>query len=243
MRNSRICGNWGVFFLGMAFVLIFFSWIGSVYGVGEVQSLLSAEGMRWMLGHVVEDYVQTPVLGNVMVLMMGLGVGAKAGMYNALKRFLHNIHSLSRKERRALMLSVVVWWAYVLLMLLVMLFPWSFLLSVTGSWNHSPLLMGSAYLFSLGMGITGMVYGCISDVFKRVSDVFESMSFLLARHASYFVTLFLVVQCFGFLNYTQLDTWLGLSEEAVAVLFNFSCYFPLLYDLIVVAGSQKKSLD
>ena len=84
MRNSRICGNWGVFFLGMAFVLIFFSWIGSVYGVGEVQSLLSAEGMRWMLGHVVEDYVQTSALGNVMVLMMGLGVGAKAGMYNAL---------------------------------------------------------------------------------------------------------------------------------------------------------------
>ena len=33
---------------------------------------------------------------------MGLGVGAKAGMYNALKRFLHNTHSLSRKERRAL---------------------------------------------------------------------------------------------------------------------------------------------
>ena len=233
MKNSRICGNWGALFLGMTFILIFFSWIGSIYGVGEVQSLLSAEGLRWMLGHVVEDYVQTSALGNVMVLMIGLGVGAKAGMYNAVKRFLHNTHSLSRKERRALMLSVTVWLLFVLSMLVAMLLPWSFLLSVTGSWNHSPLLMGGVYLFSLSVGITGMVYGSISDVFKRVSDVFESMSFLLARHASYFVTLFLVVQCFGILNYTQLDTWLGLSEEAVAVLFNFSCYFPLLYDLFL----------
>lgn len=241
MKNSKIGGNWGALFLGIAFVLIFFSWIGSIYGVGEVQNLLSAEGLRWMLGHVVEDYVRTPALGNVMVLMIGLGIGAKAGMYNAVKRFLHKTNSLSRKERRALMLSVVVWLVYVLSMLIVMLLPWSFLLSVTGSWNHSPLFMGGVYLFSVGMGLTGIVYGCISDVFKRMSDVFESMSFLLARHASYFVTLFFVVQCFGILNYTQLDAWMGLSKEVVVVLFNFSCYFPLLYDLIVVGSSRKNS--
>ena len=52
--------NGAVFFFLLTLLVAFFSWIGSVYGGNEVQSLLSAEGIRWSLGHIVENYVQTP---------------------------------------------------------------------------------------------------------------------------------------------------------------------------------------
>ena len=39
-----------VFFL-LTVAVALFSWIGSIYGLGKVQSLLSPEGIRWELRH------------------------------------------------------------------------------------------------------------------------------------------------------------------------------------------------
>ena len=60
MRNNRYLYGWGVAFFLMTVVLALFSWIGSIYGIAEVQSLLSAEGVRWMLNHSVTNYLQAP---------------------------------------------------------------------------------------------------------------------------------------------------------------------------------------
>ena len=49
------------FFL-LTVMLLFISWIGSVYSWGEVQSLLSAEGLRWLLRSIADDYASSPVL-------------------------------------------------------------------------------------------------------------------------------------------------------------------------------------
>lgn len=71
MKNRKYISRVGICFFFMTWVLALFSWIGNIYGVGEVQSLLSAEGIRWVLGHVVENYVQAPALGVVLILFMG----------------------------------------------------------------------------------------------------------------------------------------------------------------------------
>jgi len=58
-----------VFFL-LTVAVALFSWIGSIYGLGKVQSLLSPEGIRWELRHAMGNFVQTPALGIVMMLFL-----------------------------------------------------------------------------------------------------------------------------------------------------------------------------
>ncbi len=228
MKSNAWHGRFSLTFFLLTVLLALFSWIGSVYGAGEVQSLLSAEGIRWMLGHVVENYVQTPALGLVLVLFMGLGVGIRAGLYDVLKRFCRKEKLLSRKERRALLMSAIAFGLFVALIVVALLLPWNFLYGVTGSWEHSPIAKGWSYLLSVGIGLSGMVYGYVSDVFRNLADVVRGMSLLISRLASYFVTLFFVVQFFSSLAYTGLAEWIGLPDGVVEVLFQLFCYLPLL---------------
>jgi len=227
MKSSQWHSRLSLAFFLMTLVLALFSWVGSVYGLGEVQSLLSAEGVRWLLGHTLENYVQTPALGISLVLFMGLGVGYRSGLYDALRRFLHKEKMLSRKERRALTLAVAI----VLLLGIgvgVSLFlPWNLFWGVTGGWLHSPISKGVVYLLSVGVGLVGMVYGYAADVYRKLSDVFQGMSDLIVRRAPFFVTLFFVVQFFEALEYVRLAESLHCPKEFVEVVYQVCCFVPV----------------
>lgn len=229
MKNKYSIHRFSIVFLGLTLALILVSWIGSIYGVGEVQSLLSADGIRWLLGHVVENYVQAPALGVMLILFMGLGVVVRSGLYDVLKRLGQKEKQLSRKERRALTLAVAIGGFYGLLVILSLFLPWNFLLGITGSWLHSPFSKGLVYILSVGVGLSGMVYGYMSDAFHRLSDVFEGMSFLIARSASYWVALFFVVQFFSSLEYTRLMEWVKVDGGILDILYPLFCYIPLLF--------------
>lgn len=228
MKNKLHNPNGAAFFFLLTLLVAFFSWIGSVYGVDEVQSLLSAEGIRWSLGHIVENYVQTPALGIVLILLMGVGIGVRAGFYDALRRLFRKERLLSRKERRALTLASVTLLLYVIVVVGAFLLPWNFLLGVTGDLFPSPFAKGAVYILSLGIGVSGIVYGSAVDSFRNLSDVVGGMSSLIARKAPYFVTLFFVVQFFSSLAYTGLAEWAHIPDEIVKILFYLSCYLPLV---------------
>ena len=227
MKSSQWHSRLGVVFFLMTLVLALFSWVGSVYGLGEVQSLLSAEGVRWVLGHTLENYVRTPALGMVLVLFMGLGVGFRSGLYDALRRFLHKEKMLSRKERRALALAMAVLLLLGILVGVSLFLPWNLFWGVTGSWMYSPISKGMVYLLAVGVGLGGMVYGYVADVYRNLSDVFQGMSCLIARRASFFVTLFFVVQFFEALEYVRLAESLHFSSEFVEVVYQLCCFIPV----------------
>ena len=81
-----------MFFL-LTLGIIFLSWIFDVYGLnvrlpqtGEeirVQSLLSPEGLRWLLRHVVTNFTGFAPLGLVIVAMFGIGVAQHSGVIDA----------------------------------------------------------------------------------------------------------------------------------------------------------------
>ena len=230
MKNKRKgFANWSVTFFMLMLGVSLFSWIGSIYGIGHVQSLLSAEGLRWLLGNVMSNYMQTPALGIVLVLMMGLGVVGQSGLWYAMKRFFQPGILLSRKERRALMLAFGALLGYALLIVASILLPWSIAQGVTGVWLHSPLFKGFIYVFSLGIGLSGLVYGYASDTFLRFSDVFDAMSKLIARYASFFVMLFFLAQFFASVTYTRIDECLGISPELLSWLSQFCSYIPFIF--------------
>lgn len=81
-----------MFFL-LTLVVILSSWIFDIYGLsvlqpqtGEeirVQSLLSPEGVRWLLRHVVTNFTGFAPLGLVIVAMFGMGVAQHSGFIDA----------------------------------------------------------------------------------------------------------------------------------------------------------------
>lgn len=52
-----------VFFL-LTVAVALFSWIGSIYGLGKVQSLLSPEGIRWELRHAMGNFCPDTGIGH-----------------------------------------------------------------------------------------------------------------------------------------------------------------------------------
>ena len=227
MKSNRCSSTLSIVFFLLTLALALFSWIGSIYGLGEVQSLLSAEGIRWVLGHVVENYVQSPVLGMVLILFMGLGIVRRSGLYDVVKRFAGRNKMVSRKERRALTLSVGVGMLYVAVLILSMLLPWNLYWNITGGWLHSPFSKGLVYLLSVGIGLVGMVYGYVADSFRRLSDVVEGMSSMIAERSFCFVSLFFIIQFFSSLDYTRLAEWISVDEKILMVFYGVSCVLSL----------------
>lgn len=225
MKSNRFSSTLSIVFFLLTLALALFSWIGSIYGLGEVQSLLSAEGIRWVLGHVVENYVQSPVLGIVLILFMGVGIVFRSGLYDAVKRFAGRNKLLSRKERRALTLAVGILLLYFAMLVMSMFLPWNLYWNITGGWLHSPFSKGLVYLLSIGMGLGGMVYGYVSDTFRRFSDVVEGMSLLIAERSFTFVSLFFIIQFFSSLEYTRLA--MNVDDSILRGLYVVSCVFSL----------------
>lgn len=81
-----------MFFL-LTLAVILFSWIFDIYGLSvlqpqsgteiRVQSLLSPEGIRWMLRNAVSNFTGFAPLGMVIVAMFGIGVAQHSGFINA----------------------------------------------------------------------------------------------------------------------------------------------------------------
>ena len=228
MKNKFHLPDTGMAFFFLTIALSLASWIASIYGSGEVQNLLSAEGIRWMLGHMVENYITAPSLSIMMFLFMGTGVLVRSGLYDASVRFFQKGKLLSHKERRAMIWAFSAWIVYGLTILATTLIPVNILQSVTGTWMNSPFSKGFIYLFSLGIGLAGIVYGYTSDRFRRIQDTFEAMSYHISHYASYWVGLFFVVQFFSSLEYTHIDNWLNIPESVVTAFFHFFSYVPLL---------------
>lgn len=81
-----------MFFL-LTLAVIFLSWIFDIYGMSviqpetgkeiHVQSLLSPEGVRWLLRHVITNFTGFAPLGLVIVAMFGIGVAQHSGFIDA----------------------------------------------------------------------------------------------------------------------------------------------------------------
>ena len=93
MNNKWRLPHPATMFLLLTLAVIVLSWIFDIYGLsvfqpqtGEeirVQSLLSPEGIRWLLRHVVTNLTGFAPLGLVIVAMFGIGVAQHSGFIDA----------------------------------------------------------------------------------------------------------------------------------------------------------------
>jgi len=68
----------------------------------EPRSLVTVEGVYWMLSSMVRNFTGLPALGLVFVAMLGIGLAEKFGLFSALMRFLATL------TPRALLTPVIV---------------------------------------------------------------------------------------------------------------------------------------
>lgn len=102
---------------------------------------------------------------------------------------------LSRKERRAIMISIIVAGIYVALILWLTFSSHGILRGVNGGLMHSPFIAGILFLLSLGAGITGMAYGFSSGRYRSDNDVIEGLTQPMKLLGVYFVIAFLPLKC------------------------------------------------
>ena len=214
-------------FLLLSLAVTICSWIGSGYGWQGVQNLLSVDGIRWMLRNTEDNFMYSPALAIACILFFGFGLVIHSGLGAAICRLASREKILSRKQKRALTLSALAAMSYTGCCCLLVWGPWGIVRSVTGMFAGSPLEDGILIVISLGIGISGVIYGFAVDNYRRDKDVYLGMSCLFSNFAEYFVSLFFIEQFFAFLSYSGLTLYAGISVEIVSLFYILSCILPI----------------
>lgn len=193
------------------------SWLGSVYDWG-LHSLLDAEGLRWMLTHVLENLRLSP-WAEVAMGLCTLSILTESGLPQVfLPRFWRKSRR-SLKKLRALQVTAVCFVLFVLGILYFALVPSSPLLSALGRFSQSPLYFGLYPLIAMMLILLSVIYGYTSGRFLSFTDVVQALLYLPASIADYFLTLFMASQfvaCFHYMLAAPQPT-LGqlLTDEAL----------------------------
>ena len=99
-------------------IIILLSWILDIYGIGlinpqtgedlRIQSLISPEGIRWLLRHIVTNFTNFPPLGMVIVAMFGIGVAQNSGFLDiCIRRVVRNNNKKSFIILLVIMLGLI----------------------------------------------------------------------------------------------------------------------------------------
>ena len=154
---------------------------------------------------------------------------------------------LSRKERRAIMISIVVAAIYVALILWLTFSSYGILRGVNGGLMHSPFIAGILFLLSLGAGITGVAYGFSSGRYRTDNDVIEGLTQPMKLLGVYFVIAFFAAQMFACFEYSHLDKCLAIMgaellssfEPAPLAALVLFILFTATVNLIMVSATSK----
>ncbi len=151
-------------------LLVLLSWLLSAMMVGGVRSLLTDEGLRWLIGQTA-DGLLSPLL--VWLLMAGMAWGCLRGC---------SVHALAdsraSRRRRSVALRVALFFvlAYIAVIALLTVLPHAVLLSPTGTLWHSPFSRALVPLLLLGAMLFGVAYGLVARTFNSLHDIVEAIT-------------------------------------------------------------------
>ena len=142
------------------------SWLlAAAIPTSGVRSLLSSEGLRWLLGHF-SDMLGTPILLCLLLLLMAYGSLKGCGILHFKSSYRHS---------RALIITFMLAVFYVGAIVLLVMMPHAVLLSATGSLWPSPFSAAIVPLLAFGVTLLSAVYGYVADSYRTMSDVYQSL--------------------------------------------------------------------
>ena len=147
-------------------LLMLVSWLlAAAIPTSGVRSLLSSEGLRWLLGHF-SDMLGTPVLLCLLLLLIAYGSLKGCGILQ---------FKSSYRQSRALIITLLLLVTYVGVIVLLVMIPHAVLLSATGSLWPSPFSAAIGPLFAFGITLLSTVYGYVAGRYCNMSDVYQSL--------------------------------------------------------------------
>ncbi|MBR2113224.1 MAG: AbgT family transporter [Prevotella sp.] len=147
-------------------LLMLVSWLlAAAIPTSGVRSLLSSEGLRWLLGHF-SDMLGTPVLLCLLLLLIAYGSLKGCGILQ---------FKSSYRQSRALIITLLLLVVYVGVIVLLGMIPHAVLLSATGSLWPSPFSAAIVPLFAFGITLLSTVYGYVAGRYCNMSDVYQSL--------------------------------------------------------------------
>jgi aminobenzoyl-glutamate transport protein len=213
-----------------------------ITGLEPLFSGISTEAARFM----APEYTVTP-LSNYYFLVASTFLIAFLGTFVTEKivapRFKNyendhqeeEITSLSKNERKGLWNVLIA----ILLMIAFVLFGLipenGFLRSSDGTILSSPLVKSAATFVFFFFGITGIVYGFTTRVFKNDSDVAKGLTESMKTLASYIVLCFFAAQFIAYFKWSRLGEILAINGANLLSSMNIGT-IPLIICFILLAA-------
>lgn len=172
MKVNRICALVAVILIIIEVALVIVTWlINAAKPEVPVRSLLSQEGVRWLLGSIIDNLTNSILVG-IILLNMAFGTLKGSGLVVGIRDI------MLRKEpdyRRMFALRVVLMEGIVFLLLLFLLtaMPHAVLLSVTGRLFPSSFSASIVPVLSFIVIVLSLSYGAISGRIRNISEAYS----------------------------------------------------------------------
>lgn len=180
-------------FVILQVLLVFFSWIiTAVFPDIHMRSLLSAEGIRWMLGEFTSN-MNASYLGLFLILCITVG-----SIYHS-----HFINIFSKKNkgayRRRLAIRIVCTEFVVCLavMLLLTIVPHAILLSISGELYDSSFSRSIIPYCCMTICLMSISYGFATGAVRNLAELTDNLTYGISRRAS-LILLYIVATQFLF---------------------------------------------
>ncbi len=216
--------------LGTAVLIVLLwlvSWLMGIY-IDGVESVLTSNGIRWLVGNLMENFKSMP-LAEIICGLMGVSVLRESGIVK-----LFDGH-ISLKQKRAIQITAVFIAVFALLFSLLLLLPDAILLSAFGGLANSPLMKGLFGIVMLFVLLTGNIYGYTAGRFVNLNDFVQAHVSIFHTVSSYFIILFLGCQFVSCLDFSNIFVIVGNEDLIISISQIVLYYIPLiLYVLLVL---------
>jgi len=163
---------------------------------------------RWLLPDVKENMVETPFV---------------------------DYKPLSRKERRAFYLALVLGIIYFGLICIATFSPIGFLRGIDGGMLYSPFIMNILLILSVGIAIMGIGYGFSSGRYRNDQDVMDGLISPIRLLGVYFVIAFFASQLYACFSYSHLDKYLAINFASLLTSLSAGPFVTLLLFILITA--------
>lgn len=171
------------------FVLVLLSWLLSALTTYNIRSILSSEGVRWLLGQYI-NIIDSPILPNLLLLGIAIGVLKHSGIVSNTKVY---------RSRFGWGLVLVAMTIYLVLVLMLTIMPHAVLLSPTGELFPSPFSRALVPILVFGISLASAIYGFSTNAFVTLTDFVQSAVWGISWLAPWFLMYVFFIQFYEFL--------------------------------------------
>ena len=163
------------------------SWLRSAaFPTSGIRSLLSSEGLRWLMGHF-SQLLATSLLAWLLLCAMAWGCLLRSGLL---------VRPTNYRERRAQLMALLLLAVIVGVMLLLTVVPHAVLLSAVGGLWPSPFSASLVPVVAFSITLVSAFYGLVSGRFENISAVYDAVLFGIRQGAPLFLFYVLVIQIY-----------------------------------------------